>query len=242
MKFRPMTLTVMSFVYWGIALAIPLQIMFLYDYSPTEIEGIFSKLTILNWAVMLSATTCGLWIAQGSPLSLKAVPVVIALVALNNYVVGSFAIDYSFETTCLATAIFAFANLPLFLPRLREVLADPAKQWWRTASRQKIRLPILVGASKHPQLLTETYDLSETGVFIPLTEKVKTRGQAFNPAERLRLNFNLGNLSQITCEGVVVRKQGPRGQYPAGFGIQFTKMPNEQRRALRRYLELYAQL
>lgn len=242
MKFRPMTLTVLSLVYWGIAISIPLQIMWLYDYTPAEFEGIVSKLTILNWLVMASATICGLWIAQASAHALKAAPVVIGLVTLNNYVVGSYAIDYSFETTCLATLAFLAVNTPLFMPNLRMVLANPAKQWWRTASRQKIRLPILVGAKDHPQLLTETFDLSETGVFIPLTEKVKTRGQAFNPAERLRLNFNLGSLSQITCEGVVIRKQGPRGAYPAGFGIQFTKMPVHQRRALRRYLELYAQL
>lgn len=242
MKFRPMTLTLMSLMYWGIAISFPLQIMWLYGYTPSEVEGVVSKLTILNWAVMAAATLTGMWIAQASPLALKAAPIVIALVAINNYIVGSYAIDYSFETSALATILFAFAHVPLFLPRMRLVLNNPTQQWWRTASRQKIRLPILVGAAKHPQLLTETFDLSETGLFIPLTEKVRTRGQAFNPAEKLRLNFNLGALSQITCEGVVVRKQGPRGQYPAGFGIQFTKMPVHQRRALRRYLELYAQI
>lgn len=242
MKFRPITLTILSLVYWGIAISFPIQIMWLYDYTPSEIEGIFAKLTILNWAVMAAATLTGLWIAQASPMALKAVPIVVALVAVNNYIVGSYAIDYSFETSNLATIIFAFVNIPLYVGRLREVLTYPTRQWWRTATRQKIRLPILVGASNHPQLLTETFDLSESGVFIPLTEKVKTRGQAFNPSEKLRLNFNLGALSQINCEGVVVRRQAARGQYPAGFGIQFTKMPVHQRRALRRYLELYAQL
>lgn len=237
-----MTLTLMSLFHWGVAISIPLQVMWIYGYSPLEFEGIVSKLTVLNWAVMVSATLCGMWIAQASHMALKAVPVVIGLVALNNYVVGSYAIDYTFEQTAVATIFFVLVNVPMFLPKLQIVLRHPSRQWWRTPARQKIRLPILVGASSHPQLLTETFDLSETGVFIPLTEKVKTRGQAFNPAERLRLNFSLGALSQVTCEAVVVRKQAARGQYPAGFGIRFTKMPLHQRRALKRYLELYAQL
>lgn len=242
MRSRPISLTILSLIYFGIAISMPVQIMSLYDYGFGEIDGVLSKLTFLNWAIMFASTICGLWIAQASRYALLGAPLVIGLVAFNNYVVGSYAIDYSFEITCLATGAFAFVNLPLFMPRLRLVLSYPHLQWWRTSPRQKIRLPILVGSKEHPQLLTETYDLSESGVFIPLTEKVKTRGQRFDPSERLRLNFNLGALSQIHCEGVVVRRQSARGQYPAGFGIQFAKMPTHQRKALRRYLELYAQL
>lgn len=231
MRGRPLILPALMLAFFAIAASFPMQVMLLHEHTVAEWPATLYKLTWLNWMVMFGAVFCGVLIYQASPMVTQTVPLMIVLVGLNNLFVGYYATDYSMATTSLGTLAFAALNLPLLSREVRELIRHPERRWWRSAARLRIPLPVYLDGPAWLKLDAETWDLSETGAFIPMPRS------DLHVGGRVRLNLKLGVDRQLKLEAKVVRHSDAKGTYPAGVGVQFMNMDHEQRRELRRYLE-----
>ncbi len=104
----PGILKVMSWAFVLIAVSFPVQIAARYGQSWSELFDILDKLTWLNWMAIGGLVTCAALVGKASPHTTKAIPALIALIALNNLMVGYFNTDYSFFATNMATLAFVF--------------------------------------------------------------------------------------------------------------------------------------
>lgn len=226
---RPRPLVYLMIVLFAVALSFPLQVMMLYGHSWDELPAVFDKLTILNWAVMMGSVIAGVWIYHAAPGAQFVMYALIGLVAVNNFFVGYFATDFSPWTAGFATLCFGALCWPLRRGEIREILKHPERRWWRASQRRKVHIPIFLGGSRRTQFRTETWDVSETGAFVPVSDQLKLQ-------ERVSICLTLNTFQQLRCDGKVVRIAEACGTYPAGIGIQFTNLDWTQRRELRRFL------
>ena len=230
MRRRPMILPVIMLMLFGVALSFPLQVMWLYDHGLGELPQVLNKLTWLNWLVMAGAVLTGVFVFGASPFTRFALPALTFIVAVNNFFVGYFATDYSFMATTMGTFAFGAMLLPLYQPKVRELLLYPDRRWWRAKTRRRMAVPIFVGGSRQVKLRSETFDISESGAFLPI------EAAGLYVEERVSICLTLGTLQQIRCDARVVRRAEAKGTYPGGVGITFTNMDWWQRRELKRYL------
>lgn len=236
MKRRPPLLTAMPWILVGVALSIPLQIMVLYGHGPLELGDVFGKVTALNWLVISFCLVNAMATARASRWLLFTGPGLVVAVAVNNWLVGFLATDFSPMTAALATVGFLALQLPYFHPSIRRLLHQPAMRWWLQAARRKVRVPVYFGSSKTKLLHSETFDISESGAFIPCPLSHST-SQGLDPQARVNLSFALGVHRRIRCDGRIVRRVDAKGDYPSGIGIEFVNLTSAQRRELRRYLD-----
>lgn len=214
---------------FAVAISFPLQIMWLYDHPWAEFAAVWPKLTWLNWVVMAGSVVTGVMIFRAAPGVQRAMYLLIGAVALNNFFVGYYATDFSPWTASFATLAFCVLNWPLQQSEVRELLMHPDRRWWRASPRRRMTVPIFLGGSRKTALRAETFDISESGAFVPVDAALKLE-------ERVSICLTLGTFQQIRCDGRVVRKAEANGCYPAGFGIEFSNLDWWQRRELRRYI------
>lgn len=228
---RPRESSLLALALVLVALSMPVQAFIIYEHEWHESAEVLAKMTTLNWMVFASCLMCAVLVFRVSRWSHWALAAVTGLVALNNFAVGYAAVDYSPWTAFFATVFFAALNLPLWRKEVLELCAHPEKRLWSRPERRRIQVPIVIDMFRKTPLKSETFDLSETGVFVP----TGTDNLRVNDEISLRMTF--GAFSQIRCEGRVVRRDGAKGRYPAGVGIQFTHMHWRHKRELRRHLQ-----
>lgn len=236
MTSRPVTLILLAAFNAAVALAMPIQIMILYGHPLSEWVDIGNKLTPFNWLVILAATINASMIFKVSRLTLYLTPAVFAIVALNNFFVSLYAMDYSPLVAGLGVAVFAFMHWPLVTQTNLGLLNDRKLHWWRTAPRRQVSLPVSLGDARHWAYHANTYDVSESGVFVALDDKALELPSELSHQKDFRVRLSLGNQSYLTCDAKIVRQAHSHGRHPAGVGIQFGNMPYSDRRALRRAL------
>ncbi|MBX3021392.1 MAG: PilZ domain-containing protein [Bdellovibrionales bacterium] len=231
MQRRPRPLLALSFALVAVGLALPAQIMVLYGHTWHEFSAVAGKLTILNWLVIAGCLVTAFLVANASPLSRRAMLALTGVVAMNNFFVGYYAIDFSPFTAALGTLGFAALNGPLWMPEVTELIRQPHRRWWMRSHRHRLSLPLIIGSPRKVSLRAETFDVSETGLFIPL------KGAPLSVDDRITLRLSFGTFARLRCEGRVVRCTEARGIYPSGVGIEFTGLDRRQRRELRRHLK-----
>lgn len=235
MRQRPRVMLYLSFLFVVIALSIPLQAMVIYGHEWRELSTALAKLTELNWLVVGGLIVGAGLLWQASPHTRWFVPLVIVLVAINNSVVGYYATDFTPTMTLLATLGFALMNLPLLHPDSLNVFLHPERRWWIRAERHRLAIPVAIEGTRLASLRAETFDLSETGAFIPQVRNIGV-------GDWITVRMTFGAFTQIRCQGRVVRRTEARGIYPAGVGIQFEGVSWRQRRELRKCLARQAEL
>lgn len=229
MQRRPIVLRFLSLALLGVAVAMPAQIMLIYGHDFNEFSAVLSKLTIFNWLVIFGCVACAYAVNRASPHSAKAMGLLTLVVAANNFFVGYYAVDYSPWTALVSAVGFSALNLPLYRPDVRQLLKHPRMRWWLNSRRYRMAVPVVIGCSRRSPVRAETFDLSETGVFIPFKET------HLRPGDQLSLRLTFGTFSQMRCEGKVVRRTESRGNYPAGVGVEFTDVGWRLKRQLRRH-------
>lgn len=233
MKQRPKILIPMGILFCLIAISFPVQIMSLYGHGFGETAAILHKLTYLNWLVMIGLTFTAVLVIQASPHLKYALPIMFVVVAINNFFVGYHGTDYSPWSAALATLGFGALNFPLIKSAdIRFLIANPDQRWWRIHTRKPVHLPVVLTGDKFQRVRGETYDISETGIFMPIAE-----GEV-PPAlqEKVTVTISLGTFAQIRCEGRVVRHAEAKGKYPSGIGIEFLDLSHYQKTELRKFL------
>ncbi len=226
---RPMPLTFMAGLFLLLAFSMPLQVMFLYGHGPSEWQAISNKLTLFNWFVFCALTCNAILVWRVSPLLKVSVPALMGGVLLNNWIAGWYATDFSLWTTTVGTLAFMVLNAPLLDDHVQWIIKHPERRWWIRSERRKLCVPVLIEGTQLASLKASTFDVSETGVFVPIT-----RDLGVGDWIHVRLQFD--SLNQMRCQGRVVRRAEARGEYPAGVGIEFKDMTWGQRRELRRHI------
>lgn len=235
MKTRPRLFKAM-FLYLGcIALAIPLQIMLLYGHPPTELVAVLTKLTPLNWAIMLAAPLVGWLVYEASPLALVAVPMLGYLVVANNWLVAEVSTDYSPLVAGLSSGFFLLSLSPLLTRRTLSMLLHPERRWWLTPSRRRAEVPMVI-CNDGFEFIVNTFDISEGGVFVPMwpvrPREPRTYLTSMAPGKIVKVFLDLKTAARVECQAQVVRYADATGLYPSGIGLQFLDLGGRERRTL----------
>lgn len=221
MIMRPKQFYLASVALLLIALSFPIQVMVLYGHHWSELNAILGKITWLNWMVIGSFLVGAYLYFHASRLILYLTPVILGLVAFNNYIVGKFSGDYSVAQTTFATVAMALVFLPLALPSSRMVLTDPKRRWWRRSKRFHKRVSTTLNPFVGDMIQAHTFDVSQTGAFVCFQDGQNTLPKV---GDTLRVSFNVSSMKKIRCEAIVVRVTEAKGHYPKGIGIRFTDM------------------
>jgi hypothetical protein len=244
-----------------LACSFPVQVMALYGHTPLELAAIAGKLAPLNWAIMVLAPATA-WLAyRASPWLMAALPTLTILVFYNNWLVGAVGNDYSPGTAALASAAFVLGLAALLNREALQVILNPSSRWWMTPFRRRIALPVrfkLLSRGRtqrksqdaYDEFYIRTFDLSESGAFIPLEQPGHAAGEA--ESRNLQIfsailrNLAVGtqcyiclplkDVSFIQCRAEVVRNTPGRGEYPAGVGIRFLGMSRAEKRRLSAFI------
>ncbi len=229
MKQRPFALTFLSGVFIALVVRMPLQVMFLYGHGLSEWAAILNKFTLFNWFVLCALSVNAVLVWRVSPHLKHTIPLLMGGVLVNNWIAGYYATDFSFVTTTLGTLAFSTLNLPLFDQQVVWIMKNPQRRWWIRSERRRLVVPVLIEGAQLMSLKGSTFDVSESGVFVPQVRDLGVGDWIY-----VRLQFD--SLSQVRCQGRVVRRVDALGEYPAGVGIEFKEMSWRQRRELRRHL------
>jgi len=194
--------------------------MVMYDHAPWEMQSILAKLAPLNWAILLLAPLTGGLIYLASSWVIPLVPALCALVIYNNWLTATVGGDYSWHQTIVASGLFCGVFGVLCTSEMRTLLLHPEKRWWLTPKRWKATIPVrmkILTASEEREFDTQTFDISESGAFIPFKQ-----GMAILPVgSECYFCIPLNEERMIKCHAEVVRAASARGDYPAGVGIRF---------------------
>ncbi len=233
MIMRPKQFYLASVVLLMLALSFPFQVMILYGHHWSETQAIFSKITWLNWMVIGSFALGAYFYFQASRYIIYLAPLILGLVAFNNYLVGSFAGDFSLLQTTLGTFAVGIVFAPLALPSSRVVLKDPKRRWWRRSKRHNKRVSATLNPYVGDMLHVQTFDISQSGAFVCLDEGMT---EVPKVGDTVRVSFNVNSMKKIRCEAVVVRIADARGHYPRGMGLKFTQIDRNHEKSFDRFL------
>ena len=237
MKKKPKLLILIALVIAVSTLSIPLQIALIYEHSVREVMQVLNKITLLNWFVIFTGLACSISIFQVSSRARVLTPIALAIVGLNNWIVAAYGIDFAPSQAHVATAGFALLCAPLFaFPKFRWILAHPKQRWWLTPPRKQMSLPLTIGGLRLPSVRATTFDLSETGAFVPLPE-FPAGSRQLNPGDGVTITLHLGSYRQLRCEGRVVRLSKESTTHPEGLGITFLGLRKGDRHALKRVVD-----
>lgn len=230
MSKRPLELTWLATAFLLFALCMPVQVMLLYGHGVYEWSAIAHKMTWLNWMIFAGFLVNAVMLWRVNSSLRFSIPLLLAFVFMNNFVVGYHATDFSLWTTSLASIGFMTLHLPLLDERIRWIMRHPERRWWIRAERKRLAVPIFIEGTRLNSLKAETFDVSESGVFISSTRELGV-------GDWVHVRMQLSSLTQIRCQARVVRRGEAKGIYPAGVGVEFMDMPRRERRELRRHLE-----
>lgn len=234
MSKRPYSLILLSFFLICIAIGFPLQIMFIYGHSISELGTIYDKLTWLNLLCMFFCLLNAYFLFEGMKIVHWTIPISLVIVTFNNFTVSRIGVDFTHSQTMVASLSFLMLYSLLFEPKAKAVLTGSLKKWWKNPPRYKLHLPISILPHCGIPFDSKTHDLSYGGFFIPYDQSENS--QKLLPGKKISIKLALDQLTNIRCEGHVVRVALAAGTYPSGMGVKFDNMNFSDRRLLKKYL------
>lgn len=228
-------------IYWmclclvAVVFAVPLQAAIIYQHSFLEIAEIFYKLSYPNWVMMGSILLTIYFLYHVSPFLKIFAPLTILTIAWNNYLVGEYGQDFPLYQTLAGTALCSMIFAPLFKKEIRQLLNDPRRRWWNRAKRLNKSVDVTLNPYVGQTLMAHTFDLSESGAFIPF-ENVPW-SEIPKVGERLKVSLQINTLRKIKGEAIVVRAVEARGSYPQGIGIRFIELDGSSKKNLSQFLD-----
>ena len=230
---RPKQFSMASAGFLLMAISFPVQVMFLYGHPVSESAAILSKITWMNWLVILGFLAASYLYFHASRWLVVCVPVVIGLVAINNYFVGQFAGDFSLLQTSVATLLVGLFFVPLLMPSSRVLLRDPKRRWWRRSKRVHKRVSATINPFVGDMIQSHTFDVSQTGAFVCTSGEEEELPKV---GDMIRLSLNVNSMKKIRCEAVVVRIVEAKGSYPSGMGLKILEVKKEHQRSFDKFL------
>ena len=237
MRRLPIESYVMMFFLLAIVLSFPLQIVYIYGFESSEFFKTFSMLTKFNYLIM-AALIVAIFAWKSVSRSLFVVtPIIIALVAVNNYFVGTVGYDYSFTMTSVATLGFVSLHISLLRPNIRLLLRSPEKRWWLQSPRKRVNVPLEVYSLRDARKKSfVAKDISETGALISTDEDFSDENSLVE-GDMLDLRISLGQLRNMTCQARVVRKAGEVKEGDSCYGLEFVNMDGIKTRNMKKFFK-----
>lgn len=238
MRSRPISLTFYSWMMILIACSFPLQTALMYQVPAYKFYMAFSYLSWINLVVIAGCLLCAHAARRADPGCYWMAAVMAVLVVFNNVWVGQHGQDFGFSELVLASLGFVLIQFTLGEPEANKVLSEPALRWWLRSPRVPVNLEVRVIPRTGEVLQLSTFDVSETGLYVDLAERLDNISQ-FETGDRVDLVLNLGVFRQIKCTGQLVRKsESTKGIYPPGLGLCFDELDRQARKALRSRLNM----
>jgi hypothetical protein len=197
------------------ALSLPLQLMLIYGNPPTEIAAIAAKLSPLNWLLLFSCPIVAGMVYRASRWMVATVPLLAALVVYNNWFVSQVSTEYPVWITQAASFLSCFFLFSVFSEEIRRLILKPELRWWLTPKRKAVevtlRLRVLSGRYKsgREEFYTITFDISESGAFIPF-------GRAKGTVRELRPERDVSSEIDSSGSGAVLKDASG---LPPGFSM-----------------------
>jgi hypothetical protein len=220
-KKRPLLFTILSLIYAGIALSIPMQISYIYGHSLSEWQAIVHKVSLFNWVVITISLANAYLSFQAHPWLKVGIPLAVVAVAINNTLVATLGVDFSFASTTISTLLFMLFSGSIYSFRVSRVLSHPSLRWWKIPVRHRQTRAVLVESSDGERLETslETFDISTSGLFA--TSSIKSDLDQLEPGAKIKITIPGSHGNILECHSRVVRKSDASGEYPAGIGLEF---------------------
>lgn len=171
-------------------------------------------------------------------LALVAAPTFITVV-INALFLHFYLRGYPLTIPLFFTAAFVIMHLPFLTPKIVTLFLHPDLRWWRRSERKKLVMPVVIKAFGDVEAELESFDISETGIFVPLFEQ-SDLAEHFAKQESFDITIGGAYQPQFHCCGRVARKSPATGIYPAGLGIQFVDLKREEKTKLRQILSPFA--
>ncbi len=235
MKKKPLLFTLVPLILIGVCVSLYFQTAYVLQAPLTDYSRILKKITVFNWVMVSIMIIAGIAILRSSKWAKLFMPMAIAAVIWNNYLVATKTNNFSIPQIVLAILLFAAVFAPLYTKKLRTVLTDRRQQWWKTPFRKRVPVPVAVRMSHGSTHLMQTVDVSTTGLFLRVDNDVKASMPKLG--ERVTLQLNLGRDRELKCSAVVVRFTEGRDQQPGGMGLQFVELAGSNRKALNQFLK-----
>ena len=222
MTSKPNVFSFYRYFYFAIAISFPVQIFFLMDYNLADFFYSFRHLTSLNYLIMAFLFVNGFAINKLHRSVIFTTPILLTLILINNIFVINYS-SLSVASGLLSFAAFTLIHYSLYSERHFQVLVNPKKRWWLSSPRTRINTVVKIDGVEHKDFYT--FDLSESGAFIPSKELT------FNTKD-----YPIGSLVSfkiliedkfVPVKAKIMRKTPTLGKYPTGIGVQFTQ-PIEQ--------------
>lgn len=237
---RPTIFKVFSLIFAGMIISIPLQIMFLYGHSWSEMDMVFRKITFLNWAVMACCLANAILTFRVSRLLSQSLIISIFVVTSNNIVISAFSSDFNPLQVHLSSFLYLFGCLVLSMNPAFQTINEERRKWWKIPKRFRTTLPIWIKINDETSYLGKTFDLSRSGAFISYEglEEIQGLLQKLPVAleQGSEISIVLGMKNHIKCSADIVRKSPPKGNYPGGLGLRFKHLGPIQSIKLNKFL------
>lgn len=228
MRKRPTALILFSICMAGVALSLPLQVIYLQDA-----ENIFQMLTWLNILVMLLSTMAAVASYKLHKSFNYILPALIAAVVFNNWWVGYVGFNFNLYDTSVASLAFITLCSLLLEKKTYKVLTNPKLRWWEVPLRYKIEIPVSLSPLRGQQTLTKkSFDISESGLFLQGLKKEEF--ESLQIGEKYNVCLAFSSIIKIHCAAKIVRKSAENGRYPSGVGLEFERRDQQIKTAIKK--------
>lgn len=185
-------------------------------------ENVLQSLTVLNGLVASLCIATALAIYNLHKSFRFLLPLTLSTIVFNNWWVGNTGFDFSLNETTLASLIFAGLGCILLEKNSFKLLRNPKLKWWNVPARKKTAMPVSLSKLRGGFLEKKAFDISESGMFIPMQEGDDFKN--YQVGERIELNLHFNLILKVRCEARIVRMSPRHGNYPTGLGLQFIDM------------------
>lgn len=233
---KPILLNVIPMVLIVIAMSFYFQIVYLLHLDIIDISRVLSHITLPNWLTIFCLIATSICLYKGNSIAKIFMPLTVAVVVWNNYLVSSYAHNFSMLQTLLGSLSIGLLFVPLYSKKYQSILSDKRRHWWDCESRMEYRAPVTVNPFIRSSFMSRSYDVSKSGIFVEIDPSSQLENLP-KVGERVNINIALDTLRKIRCEAVVVRISEKNGKYPRGMGLKFTELNPESRRTLNHFFD-----
>ncbi len=228
MKTKPIVFNFLFAFFTLVAISLPLQVAFLYEHEVfrfSEWSSILLKLTPMNWMVFTLCLLNGWLCFRVHPYIKYTIPASILFVGINNFIVGSYGVDYQFVATWIGTLLYTLFSYSFVYAHGLEAIEHPEKQWWKIPKRVRKSFPVWLEYKGEKKLLAKTFDISESGAYVStLANNKNLIPKDLGVGESLTILIGT-NDGEIELDATLVRKEEEAlGKYPAGLGLHFDNL------------------
>jgi hypothetical protein len=226
MRSKPIYLNILSVFLLLVAMSLPIQVLFIFDYPLSDWPQSFQHLTFLNWLFMGSCAMTSFFLYRGHQKAVLFSAITVFLVFTNNLFVGLYGKDFSLTQSLIGVLFISASLVPIFLNPIRQTLFNSKQQWWRTAPRFAKQLDVQIWAfSGDKPFNVRTLNVSRTGALL----QVPT---GYPLHHRMPMALYVNEIIPVHCEAKVVRHvSGPNNDFDQ-VGVEFFPLDKYQTQML----------